>query len=970
MSETLRKFTLLLARVTFGLLFPVWLIWSMLTSHYQLQRENAVDKSFDQLAQSLDCLENYHDDRVFFHALFQKNFVMADNSLEPAGQLEKKISALRRMFPDKLKFIVWNNKGEINKQLTDENRFQYLLKIMFSTIHELKELFAKGSSSDPSDSEIVAAKLTLLRGYFGQFLLQKLMFEPLKPEYLGRCMFVSEETDKRLLWYYPGQNFSLACFVDASLLGKNIGPRLLVTRFNSRSRLTRLAFLQTGTYQGFGLPGLPFEEAEIKIEACKFESYAIASRESKNFLVHFRQVSPGLIVSSYQFNRHLLQPDESAVRFLFRSGRWLVLFGFLIFCLRLRYQYFALSVQQKIMLLFLFANGLPLLILVSTGYEFFNEKKKDLINATHQESMRILKEFDVRFPEIASNLANRLNVFIDEHNRQYGSQQWPEHEIQDLQKLVREIAPQEAILCDANGKEVFHLATNSSPSEKMVKDMFVQALNFFNSDSLNQSTKVKSSMLDKVSSTDLILHDFLWNMGRFRILSSGDVGRLSYIKLLGGNNTSNDEQFRVWGGLGISWNPVVFMRTFIERKLSETAKEAAPRRLIILEKQSEDIFALQPVGNREIKRLLKQTQSRKFVTREDIVVDGKKYLFTSLAGNEIADGILAALYPQSIIEKSIKRLQLTILLVGLVLFFVLMQIVRVFARRLLLPVEALGDGIERMRHRDFDYRIDFHSQDEFGELIKTFNSTLAGMKELAVGTAVQESLLPDSTFSRFNTKLFARSLFMSKMGGDYFDYFELPGQRLCIFFGDVAGHGIPAAMIMAMAKAVITAAAKDFVSPQAVLTSTNEVLLELKKRHWRRMMTAQCFDFNLVTGEFSFANAGHCYPAVVSRGGQTVALLEINGMPLGSSSRKPYEAIYGRLKPGETLILYTDGIIEAINQAGEVFNFDRFVLLLQSSWAEDLEVYWQNINEANKVWAVSQDDDLTFLMLRLEAGHE
>lgn len=968
--ENLRKLTLRLAQITFGILLPMWLVWAMLLSHYRVQRVAAVEQSFDQLAQSLDRLENYHDDRVFFHALLQKNFQLADHSVQPQQQLEKKIAAFRRMFKGRLRFIVYDKHGGIVRHLTDEARFQYILKAMFSTIHELQRLYLTSTLNDPSGIDTISGKLELLRGYFGQFLLQKLMFEPLKADYLGKCLFVSEDPEKRLLWYYPGTNFSLACFIDAALLDKEIGPRLIIRRFNSRSGRTRLAFLKLPSYESAGLPGLEPESAEIKIEARNFESYAVSSRESRNFLVHFRQVSPEMIVLSYMRVSHLPGPETAATGFLIGLAKWLILAVFLLCCLRLRFKSAALSVQQKIMLLFLFANGLPLLMLISTGYEFFNEKKKDLINATHQESVRILKEFDVRFPEVSESLAQRLNVFIDERNGRYGPQKWPDHEIKALLALTKEINPQEAMIYDTDGNDIFHLSDSLSPSKKMVKDLFLRALDFYNSDQSGQMRKGRNSLIDQVSSNDLILHDFLWFIGRFKILSTGDVGRLSYIRLLGGGTADDPTRFSAWGTFGLSWDPVLFMRTFIAGKLNEVAAEAAPRQLMVFEKQSEEIFAARPLAGRDLRRLLRQTSSRKLVTHENVMVGGSRYLFTSISGNEIAEGILAALYPSSIIEQKIRVLQYTIFSVGLLLAFTLIQIVRFFSRRLLVPVEALGKGIERMRRNDFDYRISYQAADEFGELVSTFNRTLSGMKELAVGTAVQESLLPEGTFSSGNTRLFARSLFMSKMGGDYYDYFNLPGGRLGIFFGDVAGHGIPAAMIMAMAKAVITAAARDFTSPSAVLTSTSQVLLELKKRNWRRMMTALCFDYNLSSGGFSFANAGHCYPVVVGPGGRSVAMIEMSGMPLGSSSKKPYESVAGRLLPGETLVLYTDGIVEATSLSGQMFDYHRFLKLLQTGWSEDLEVYWQNIYEGYKAWAVSQDDDLTFLMLRLEENHE
>lgn len=966
MTDLLQKITRGLAFIIFAICLPGWLTWVMLISHFQIQRQSLVETGYNRLSQSIMPLENYYDDRVFFHGLLQKNFAPIDNHSQPFAALAEKISAFRRMFKGRLKFIVYESDGRINQALTDEKRFHYVLKAMFGVLQELARLYEKDPATDPGGSEFISEKMQLLRGYFGPFLTEKLMLEPFQPEYRGRCLFVSDDPEKRLLWYFHGRQFSLACFVDAALLDREIGPRLIISRFNRRHHDQKLAFIKTITYDSFGLPPSMAGHTEIMIEAGKFEAYATASRASANYLSHFRQVSPELIVAAYQHAGWLPVPFSEALRTIAGAIRWLFAMSFVLFCFSLRFPGFALSVQQKIMLLFLFANGLPLLMLASTGYEFFNEKTRDLITATHQESVRVLKEFDVRFPEVGEKLARRLNTFIDDKNNRFGSEKWPEKDIAELQKLVGEIEPQEAMLYDYKGATVFRSSWAFNPSEKMVRDMLLKALEFFNRESKRKGRRIASSVLDEVSSDDLMLNDFLWFIGRFVVLNTGDSGRMSFIRMLGGNEPGSDV-FSAWGAFGISWDPAAFMRTFVAEKLSESINTVAPRRLLVFDRSSESIFPARASDNREIRRLMRQTLSRKLVTHENVEVAGQKYLFTAIAGNEIADGILAALYPQQLIEEQISRLKNIFLIVGLIMTFILFQVARFFARRLLVPVEELDRGISRMRERDFAYHIAYRSEDEFGDLISAFNSTLAGMKELAVGTAVQESLLPEGRFSGGRTRLFARSLFMSKMGGDYFDYYQLPDNRLGIFFGDVAGHGIPAAMIMAMVKAVIAAADKTRTEPPQLLSRANQVLLELKKRNWRRMMTAICFDFNTVTGEFTFANAGQCYPAIVAADGSGARLLENSGMPLGSSSKKLPTSFSGRLQPGETLILFTDGVIEAVDNSGEQYGYERFVSLCQASWHQDLEMFWQGIIAGYRGWATCQDDDLTFLLLRLEA---
>ncbi len=959
MSEDARKITLFLARLTFALVLPVYLIWLILVSHFTMQRESEIARNFETLDLALDNLENLHDDRAFLHAVLQKNFVMADRSSQPQKQLENRIKAFRKLFGERLSFVVYDSNGSINHALTGEKRFQYVLKSMFEVMVLLRQYFVSDPFADPASFEKINQRINLLRGYFGPYLLPAHLFAPLRPGYLGSCLTVSDESARKLLWYYPGDNFSLACFIDARLQYNQIGPRLIVQHFNRSSQPEKLAFVKTRSYENFGLPRDRGLAGQLLIEVRNFESYAVSKRQSSGFLVNIRQVSHDLIILSYLDKTGIIAPEQRAVALMLTLLKWLFVGSFILYCLSLRYHGFCLSVQQKMLLLFVFANGLPFLMLVSTGYEYFNEKKNELINAAHQESLRILREFDLRFPEVSNALAQRLNAFVDERNQLYGKEKWPQPEIDKLYAMLLEIDPQEAALFAAGGNRLLYISTSSDRAERLVTSMLMRAIVFFNRHKVEETVK-RDSMLAKMSSDDLMLHYFLSILDRFSILGAGTSERFTYLKFTGDQKNAD-----IWGILGVSWERARFLQAFAPGRLESNRESVLPRFLAIMDKKSERVFALQNVVTPMTRRLMRQTSSRKLVAEQDVVIDGQKYLFTSISGNELSEGILVAFYPQQIIESRIQRLKIAIALVIFLVFAVLLQIVRLFSRRLLVPVESLAEGIGHIRAGDFKFRVDFQSEDELGQLIKVFNQTMKDMQDLAIGTSVQVSLLPAEKYPRGDVRLFARSLFMSKMGGDYYDYFDLPGNRLGIFFGDVAGHGIPAAMIMSMAKAVISSMQNDFAGPADLLGRTNQILLKLKERNWRRMMTAQAISLDCTSGDFVISSAGHCYPYIVGKSGSSATPVEINGMPLGSASKKAHSEFSGIVGKDETMVLYTDGIVEAVNAQGEMFGYRRFAVLLQTAWADDLEEYWQNIMSGYNSWAVNQDDDLTFMMIRL-----
>lgn len=951
------------AKLTYGLFLPAYLLWFVFFSHFQYQRSEIVSQYREKMEESLELLGNLHRDETFFHALLQKNFNLADNHLEPGAALKNRLSALRKAFPGQLKFVIWNKSGQVDKNLSDENKFKYVLKTMLQVLKQIKHHYLTTSKPKPQYLKPVARKIRLLRGYFGQFLLPELMIEFFKPSYLGSAITVSELSEKSKLWVYLGNNFSVSCFINSETLNKRIGPRLLVRSFNRKSEDVKLGCLKTIDYKCSGLPPGLADVAELKLEARKFEENAISFRESRHYLIQFRQVSPDLIVLSYlKTAKRLPIPANEADKALFILLKWLVITFFVGYCFFLRNPVLYLSVQQKFLLLFLFANGLPALILVSTGYEYFNEKKASMIEEQQQESIRILKEIDARYPGVRASFSEKLNDFIDGQNKLNGNAKWSEPLLQRLKEVVVSLDPGKVFLMDkSENRLISYEKSGQVEDDEFVRLFLNRSLDFSNNSDNRRRLDSAKSTLESISSEDMVFVGFLYVLGRISRQNFGIGENWVYIKLLG-----DYRNFDSWGILGIVWNLEELINAFLRQNLQEIGKAVSPREVGFMEITSERVTPEKFAENSKLRRLLHQTITRKLVLDDNLVYKGHAYLFCGISGNEMQEGVLMTLYPRKLIENQVFRFKFILFFIGLIILLTLIQIIRLFSQRLLTPVEGLAEGVEAIRQRNFRYRVNFQSEDEFGQLIKAFNTTMEGLRELAIGTAVQESLLLDGHYENKKIHLFARSTFMTKMGGDYFDYFETHPGRLAIIFGDVAGHGIPAAMIMAMAKAVIASSSFRFKRPSDLLAQANLVLLFLKERKLRRMMTCQCLDLNCETGEFIIANAGQCYPVVVSHLGKTTDFVVANGMPLGNKPRKPYEEKSIKLQPGDTMILYSDGIIEAMDSREEVFDYPRFKALLQSAWDEDLELYWKNIMDGNRAWAAEQDDDLTFMIIRYE----
>lgn len=958
----MRAFGLLkwLAIIVYGILLPVYLLFFAINSHFQMLGERQRSVFIEKMEHRLDRLASYHRDEVFFHGLLQENFVRADLAGEPIEELKKTIDRLKSRFPGGLKFIVADADGQIDKKNSDEIRFVFIVKAMFKIIARLKSCLDRDLEIIPERDEQIAAKIGLLRSYFGQFLMEKHLLNPLLKGYLGSCIKANQDPDKSLLWYQHLRHFSLIVFVNESLMARKIGPKLICEDNNRRDSLIKLGLYDP---QKFTVSGIHCQEGEINeigIRAGEFLLSAIPVVETARFLMVFRHVAPDLVLLCLlKKSEGLLDPLEESKRAFWLTVKWLIIIVFLIYCFSLRFQRFFLTIRQKLLLLFLFVNGIPLLMLVSTGYEFFEQKKQSMINSINNQSARFLKDFDNRYQAYISELSDRLNDYIGKQ-KGLSRDKADLHAIRELGAFLRNLKPDESYLYLEEDEKMLDLNSDSLAPSGFFRDFFKNTLKVFNHSEFVPIERKKTS-LEMISDDTLLFSGFLENTDRLFPQNFGSGNLWTYVRLIG-----DRANYGSWGFLVVAWKPETLMKRFFVEQIERVNAAVKPRKLIVMLKESETMFPPEYARVGKLKSMLRRTWAKKMINDQNLQVDGKAWAGSSIVGIELENAVLLSLYPLASVEQALSDLYAQIKLAALVSLIFVILILRLFSGRFNRPLEMLSAGMKEISRRNFSHKIDFSSEDEFGQLITGFNDAIDGMKELAVGTAVQESLLPESKKNFGHMRLFAKSIFMNRMGGDYFDYFTDQKANLSIFFGDVAGHGIPAAVLMAMAKGGIAANRGLGLGPAGLLEKINAVFLHLKSRGWRRMMTGLALELNIESGQFVCANAGHCYPIIVAPGGRDIRYIKAVGMPLGNKSRKPYAQIEDRLERGETLVLYTDGIIEATSADGEVFDFSRFENLLKNAWNEDLELYWQNIIVAYNAWIVTQDDDVSFMMVRHE----
>lgn len=196
--------------------------------------------------------------------------------------------------------------------------------------------------------------------------------------------------------------------------------------------------------------------------------------------------------------------------------------------------------------------------------------------------------------------------------------------------------------------------------------------------------------------------------------------------------------------------------------------------------------------------------------------------------------------------------------------------------------------------------------------------------ELATARKIQQTLLPREMPLMPGWQAAAIWQPAREVSGDFYDFLEFPDGELGVIIGDVTGKGVPAALVMAITRSHLRAAvhhALDHgrVSPGRLLAQVNELLIP----DMPALMFVTCLvaALNLTSGKVVFANAGHCLP--YQRSQQSICELRAAGMPLGLMPGMSYPEYSTEIEPGQSLVLYSDGLIEAHNAAGEMFGQRR-----------------------------------------------
>jgi serine phosphatase RsbU (regulator of sigma subunit) len=327
--------------------------------------------------------------------------------------------------------------------------------------------------------------------------------------------------------------------------------------------------------------------------------------------------------------------------------------------------------------------------------------------------------------------------------------------------------------------------------------------------------------------------------------------------------------------------------------------------------------------------------------------------------------------------REIRRASVRSLSLGLVVIGLAFVGIIPISHRMTERLRALTGGVRQLAAGDFRARVPATSTDEFGQLARAFNQMAQDLehnqalaveqerlhRELELSRRIQTEMLPRAPLRFGASEIKGISIPAREVGGDFFNYFELPGHRLGLLVGDVSGKGVSAALLMANVQATLRAR----LPLQADLAALADLLdRELDDSTPGGVFVTLFLAILDDNRELRYVNAGH-HPQYVLRVDGSVERMSSMGLPIGLFGGHGYTEGRVSLAPGDLLFFYTDGLVEAEDQRGDQFGPERVEAILAEEHAHGIEAVLERIERDVNAFrgAVEPLDDATLMAMRV-----
>ncbi len=894
-----------------------------------------------------------------YEQFWARNLVGSYKGAAGAAAFLESLKKLRAETGEKLSCVIWEQTGQVfmNDHFDAATIPMQALTEMY---HDLRDLYHTGKSYS-------GAAIPRLQKLLGPNIdadrMTSMMYQRhlklLRPDSAGKF---SE------FWVGWGREFSVLVFVDLRNAREDAG----LARF---AKIAGFTDMQIGFFH-YGGKSSSEKSRWIEEAVRKLELDGRSAALIDGIMVAGKRIAGKKLLYACKSFQPVFNPGRLTFLLAIFS-----LFGLLLVVRSAgdRFRLDKKSVNLQLLLMLMVTTGLPLMLLALAASDHVSRKRNALIENAYQTCIGYIQHVDRRSLIINSSINHKVNRLLPEVRKKlpakFGSHDLLSlirNELGDSMLSVRLIASSPARLMSEEGV----LDGGRFSSFKMTEKVKAQVLL-----DLKVSRDIAATYLaemnnqpagSKITETELVaemvyqrpFHEIIQSM----LLATDKIFRLGLfdratpllVKLISLNNDSIADYFFMF----FFQNGPLQKRFLAEKHDSFQRNHLGVKFLYANDRtfgRDELLISSIPWFSEIVARTGEHPAVEPCFTR----FDGKEYIYAGMRGQNLDNFSLFAFYPLEKIEEQIAEEKQFILSAAIITIIMLSGLGLIFSSSFVLPLSMLQAGAIAIRRRDFSFRLSELSADEFGEMARIFNTSMADFEELSLAGIVQARLLPQQGISDARFDLFGRSVPMTEMGGDYFDYFMADDRNLVVMAGDVAGHGVGASLIMAMAKAGILRCRECLHDPAAVLTRMHQIIFETRTKAQRKVMTFQYLYFNADSGTAVYSNAGACSPILVDSAAGTATEVPLQAPVLGGFKKSKFSNLDLALEPGQALVFYTDGIIETMNPEGREIGYEGFKQMLLACFEPDAKSFYEKVYHRYSEWlgGGQPQDDLTLIVL-------
>ncbi|MFQ6079964.1 MAG: SpoIIE family protein phosphatase, partial [Thermodesulfobacteriota bacterium] len=289
----------------------------------------------------------------------------------------------------------------------------------------------------------------------------------------------------------------------------------------------------------------------------------------------------------------------------------------------------------------------------------------------------------------------------------------------------------------------------------------------------------------------------------------------------------------------------------------------------------------------------------------------------------------------------------------------------------------ISSAAERLARGDFSVRLNMRTGDERDQVIRAFNEMVPKLedhmhirKSLELAQEVQQNLLPRANPKIPGLDIAGSSVYCDETGGDYYDFFNVAREnmdRFAIIVGDVSGHGVSSALLMATARAMLRQRTSMPGEANAIITDVNR-RLALDTYYTGQFMTLFYCEFDAKKRSIQYVRAGHDPAIAYDPGADAFDELKGQGIALGLDETYVYREFQRPLVPGQVIVIGTDGIWEMHNAAGEMFGKDGLRQIIRANASAPADgILWAITDALNRFRGGQEcEDDVTMVVVKVE----